>query len=71
MRLPERYEEFLAAHKAAMDAHIYVCARFGGDMSPSLRMNDSSPRTSVDVLRDIKAARHKMVDVNPGAVGRN
>ena len=55
------FEEFVDATVTAYDAHRYVCARFGGDVLPSLRMAAASrgrtTQAGVDALRLIMRRR--------------
>jgi hypothetical protein len=43
------------------EAHKYVCARFGGDRSASLRMSATSAVSAVEVIHGLKIARTKLV----------
>jgi hypothetical protein len=52
---------FVTAMGTAYEAHKYVCARFGGDRSPSLRMSDASQVSAVEVIQGLKLARTKLV----------
>lgn len=51
------YRRFLDEVDAAYEAHKYVCARFGGDTIPSLRMSANSGSSSVEVLEKLRIAR--------------
>ena len=50
----------------AYAAHEFICARFRGDVLPSLRMAARSHgrgrRSGVDVIRDMMRARMALVD---------
>ncbi|MFH9354574.1 hypothetical protein [Kitasatospora sp. NPDC017646] len=52
----ESYQQLLDAMSGAYDAHITVCARFGGDQEPSLRMPGSDSR-AVQVLERFRERR--------------
>jgi len=52
---------FLAAMESAYESHKYVCARFGGDRSASLRMSQASTVSAVEVINGLKIARTKLV----------
>lgn len=56
-----RYQRFVAEIGPTYDAHRYVCARFGGDVEPSLRMSASSTMTAADVLERLKQSRSRSV----------
>ncbi|WP_329110386.1 hypothetical protein OG792_15700 [Micromonospora sp. NBC_01699] len=55
------FEEFVDATIEAYDAHQFICARFGGDVLPSLRMAANSQgrttQSGADALRQIMRAR--------------
>jgi hypothetical protein len=52
---------FVAGMETAYEAHKYVCGRFGGDQSPSLRMSEASRASAVDVIQGLKITRTKLV----------
>lgn len=60
-RTGEDFEEFVDATIDAYDAHRLICARFGGDVLPSLRMAANSQgrnsQSGADALRQIMRAR--------------
>jgi hypothetical protein len=56
-----RYQRFVAEMGTTYDAHRYVCARFGGDAEPSLRMSAASSMTAADVLERLKQSRSRSV----------
>lgn len=60
-RTGEDFEEFVDATIDAYDAHRFICARFGGDVLPSLRMAANSQgrttQSGTDALRQIMRAR--------------
>lgn len=55
------HRSFTAALERAYEAHKYVCARFGGDRSASLRMSEASTASAVDVVHGLKLARTRLV----------
>jgi hypothetical protein len=59
--LAPAHRRLAAALAGAYEAHKYVCARFGGDRSVSLRMSEASENTAVDVIHGLKLARGRMV----------
>lgn len=73
-RLPRRLHDsrqlFLAGAAAVYESHKYVCELFGGGETNSLRMNESSEKSSVEVLDIFKVNRLRPVegsrpDANP------
>jgi hypothetical protein len=56
-RMSLSYGRFVAEMRATYDAHKYVCARFGGDSEPSLRMNPSAQVSATVALERLKEAR--------------
>jgi hypothetical protein len=60
-RTGEDFEEFVDATIDAYDAHQFICARFGGDVLPSLRMAANSQgrttQSGAEALRQIMRAR--------------
>ncbi|WP_326550075.1 hypothetical protein [Micromonospora sp. NBC_01813] len=60
-RLGEAFEEFVEATIAAYEAHQLICARFGGDVLPSLRMaarsGGRSAAPGVQAVRQLMRAR--------------
>ena len=56
------YRNFLDEMRNAYDEHKYVCARFGGDTEPSLRMNPNSQISSTAILERFKARRIQAAD---------
>jgi hypothetical protein len=58
----DAHAEMSAALAQVYDDHKFVCARFGGDELPSLRMQrQSTPPTSVDMLERFKERRTEMI----------
>jgi hypothetical protein len=57
----EAHGEFVESVVSAYAAHEYICARFRGDVLPSLRMaaatHDRTDRTGVEVIREMMHAR--------------
>jgi hypothetical protein len=59
---PAAHAEMSAALAQVYDDHKFVCARFGGDELPSLRMQrQDAPPTSVDMLERFKERRTEMI----------
>jgi hypothetical protein len=60
------HEEFVESVIAAYAAHEFICARFRGDVLPSLRMAASSrgktQRSGVEVIRDMMRIRLALID---------
>lgn len=61
----ETYGFLVAAMSTAYDAHVAVCARFGGDREPSLRTPESAV-AAVDVLDRFRAKRIRAVSIDGG-----
>jgi hypothetical protein len=55
------HRSFVMAMGTVYEAHKYVCARFGGDRSASLRMSEASSMSAVEVIHGLKVARTKLV----------
>ncbi|MCW2933402.1 MAG: hypothetical protein JWM19_4364 [Actinomycetia bacterium] len=57
--------EFVESVVSAYAAHEYICARFRGDVLPSLRMaaasRDRTDRTGVEVIREMMRARLALI----------
>lgn len=57
----EAFEQFVEATVTAYEAHKFICARFGGDVLPSLRMaaasRGRSTQSGVTALRQLMRAR--------------
>jgi hypothetical protein len=57
----QAHGEFVESVVSAYAAHEYICARFRGDVLPSLRMaaatHDRTDRTGVEVIREMMQAR--------------
>jgi hypothetical protein len=57
----ESFEQFVEATVTAYEAHKFICARFGGDVLPSLRMaaasRGRSTQAGVTALRQLMRAR--------------
>jgi hypothetical protein len=57
----EAFEQFVDATVTAYEAHKFICARFGGDVLPSLRMaaasRGRSTQAGVTALRQLMRAR--------------
>lgn len=57
----EAFEQFIEATVTAYEAHKFICARFGGDVLPSLRMaaasRGRSTQAGVTALRQLMRAR--------------
>jgi plasmid stability protein len=57
----EAFEQFVEATVTAYEAHKFICARFGGDVLPSLRMaaasRGRSTQAGVTALRQLMRAR--------------
>lgn len=63
--ISESYAEFTAAVHRLYDAHAFVCARFGGDKVPSLRMAAARRqirRSGVEVVRGFAARRVSLLE---------
>jgi hypothetical protein len=63
--ISESYADFTAAVHRLYDAHAYVCARFGGDKVPSLRMaaaRGQIRRSGVEVVRGFAARRVSLLE---------
>jgi translation elongation factor EF-Tu-like GTPase len=64
------HEEFIDSVVSAYAAHEYICARFRGDVLPSLRMAATSrgrtQRSGVDVIRELMRARLALIDPPAG-----
>src|SRR5260221_7453410 len=62
----EGHPEFVEALVSAYAAHEFICARFRGDVLPSLRMAAASGgrtrRTGVEVIRELMHARLALID---------
>ncbi|MDJ0695419.1 hypothetical protein [Mastigocoleus sp. MO_188.B34] len=54
-----KYRQFVQAFEATYEAHKFVCKKFVGVESQSLRMNSTSSKSAVDVLQDLKIFRLK------------
>jgi hypothetical protein len=67
-------ERFVESVVSAYEAHEFICARFRGDVLPSLRMaansNGRSQRAGVEVIRDMMRARLALIDYRTPAVER-
>lgn len=62
---------FLSGGAALYEAHKFVCEKFGGGSQTSLRMNESSEKSSVDVLDIFKINRLRPMEgerARPSAV---
>ncbi|MEC4891466.1 MAG: hypothetical protein SAL07_06850 [Oscillatoria sp. PMC 1051.18] len=57
--LMTQHQQFTKAFEATYEAHKFVCGKFVGINSQSLRMNSSSKKSAVDVLNDLKILRLK------------
>jgi hypothetical protein len=55
------HRSFVMAMGTVYEAHKYVCSRFGGDRSASLRMSEASTVSAVEVIHGLKVARTKLV----------
>ncbi|GAB3521141.1 hypothetical protein GCM10027575_49940 [Phytohabitans suffuscus] len=57
----EAFEQFVEATVTAYEAHKFICARFGGDVLPSLRMaaasRGRSTQAGITALRQLMRAR--------------
>lgn len=53
------HQQFVKAFEAAYEAHKFVCGKFVGIKSQSLRMNSSSTKSAVAVIDDLKILRLK------------
>jgi hypothetical protein len=62
----EAHGEFVESVVSAYAAHEYICARFRGDVLPSLRMaaasRDRTDRTGVEVIREMMRARLALIE---------
>lgn len=56
----QAYARFVDEMMVAYDAHVFVCAQFGGDREPSLRQSTGNASTAVEVLERFKVARRRM-----------
>jgi hypothetical protein len=60
------HDRFVDSVVAAYAAHEYICARFRGDVLPSLRMaattRGRTQRSAVDVVREMMRARLALID---------
>ena len=54
-------DRFLKALDAVYDSHKYVCSKFDGDTAPSLRMNQASTKSAVEVLDSFHQQRRRLV----------
>jgi hypothetical protein len=65
------YEAFVESVVAAYQAHEFICARFRGDVLPSLRMaattRGTTQRSGVAVIRDMMRARLRLIDPAAGS----
>ena len=61
----EAHGDFVESVVSAYAAHEYICARFRGDVLPSLRMaaasRDRTDRTGVEVIREMMHARLALI----------
>ena len=70
----EAHADFVESVVSAYAAHEYICARFRGDVLPSLRMAAASrartDRTGVEVIREMMQARLALIGTRtvPGSV---
>jgi hypothetical protein len=66
LTITQGYKDFVAEVSELYDAHGYVCARFGGDRLPSLRMaaatNGRTDRSGVEVVREMAARRTALLE---------
>jgi hypothetical protein len=62
--LKKQHQRFVWAMSTAYDSHKYVCASFKGGEVKSLRMSESSDKTSVEVLESFKQNRLKLIKTN-------
>jgi hypothetical protein len=64
------HKEFVESVVSAYATHEFICARFRGDVLPSLRMaaraRGRAQRSGVDVIRDMMLTRLALVDPNRG-----
>jgi hypothetical protein len=56
----EAHARFLGEMTITYEAHKFVCARFGGDREPSLRMTGGAPASAADVLERFKTSRRRI-----------
>jgi hypothetical protein len=59
--LATEYRLFLQELDATYDSHKFVCAQFRGDKQHSLRMSQTSKKTAVEVLEQLKQSRLKSI----------
>jgi hypothetical protein len=59
--LRQQYERFIEAFARTYDSHKLVCARFNGDVEPSLRMSTDADIMAVEVLDRLKRGRTRSV----------
>jgi hypothetical protein len=64
-RLHDSRQLFLAGAAAVYESHKYVCELFGGGATNSLRMNESSEKSSVGLLDIFKVNRLRPVEGKP------
>ena len=65
------HADFVESVVCAYAAHEYICARFRGDVLPSLRMaaasHDRTDRTGVEVIREMMHARLALIGTRAGS----
>ncbi len=65
----DAHREFVDSVVSAYASHEFICARFRGDVLPSLRMaahsRGKSQRSGVEVIRDMMRARLALIDSRP------
>jgi hypothetical protein len=65
------HKELVDAVVSAYEAHEFICARFRGDVLPSLRMAAAAhgkiDRAGVDVVRELMRNRLALVDPQRGS----
>lgn len=65
--------DFVDSVISAYASHEFICARFRGDVLPSLRMaahsRGKSQRSGVEVIGDMMRARLALIDPSPGSNG--
>jgi hypothetical protein len=61
-QLHDSRQLFLAGAAAVYESHKFVCELFGGGATSSLRMNESSEKSSVEVLDIFKVNRLRPVE---------
>ncbi|WP_232667522.1 hypothetical protein [Pseudonocardia sp. TRM90224] len=59
--LSEEHRSLTRALETTYESHKYVCGRFGGDRSASLRMSDTTDVCAVEVIDRLKLARTRAV----------